>query len=264
MKKIVLTIIAVFCTVSLCGCQKEPALTPLPTQQEETVTVPASTAPEVIPETAPEETLQEEPKTPEFFYGTWKVDTVTMHDVTLPLEDWVKLGTDASVLDYAFVFQDTGKCYTPDGNTSYWKLTGEGIDFGDMIAPIVDDKIILNTDGMIFSLKKVSEDQTLPGTEELPTEETQAETAASGLRPEFLKAMDTYEAFYDEYCALMKQYKANPTDLSLLTKYMNMLSKLEDIDSAFKAWDSNDLNAEELKYYLDVTARIQKKMIDLL
>lgn len=123
MKKIVLTIIAVFCTVSLCGCQKEPAAAPLPAQQEETVTVPASTAPEVIPETAPEETLQEEPKTPEFFYGTWKVDTVTMHDGTLPLEDWVKLGTDASVLDYAFVFQDTGKCYTPDGNTSYWKLT---------------------------------------------------------------------------------------------------------------------------------------------
>ena len=48
MKKIVLTIIAVFCTVSLCGCQKEPAPTPLPAQQEETVTVPASTAPEVI------------------------------------------------------------------------------------------------------------------------------------------------------------------------------------------------------------------------
>ena len=89
------------------------------------------------------------------------------------------------------------------------------------------------------------------------------ETTASGLRPEFKQAMDSYESFYNEYVDLLKQYKANPTDFSILTKYMSMLSKVEEIDAAFKAWDSSDMTSEELKYYLEVSTRIQKKLVDL-
>lgn len=261
MKKFAITILTVLCAIALCGCGTESTVTTPPTQSEaETQAVPPATILETIAETeAPAEVRNEE-----FFYGTWKFSKVTMRDVTLSLDEWIKLGADASFQDVAFVFQDTGKCYASDGSVGNWRLMDQGIDFGNIIGIIDNDEIVFDSDGVTFFLQKVSEDQTLPGTEGLPTEETQAETAASGLRPEFLKAMDTYEAFYDEYCTLMKQYKANPTDLSFLTKYMNMLSKQEDIDSAFKAWDSNDLSSEELKYYLDVTARIQKKMIDLL
>lgn len=42
------------------------------------------------------------------------------------------------------------------------------------------------------------------------------EELVDGLRPEFKEAMDSYEAFYDEYCAFMKKYMKNPTDLKLL------------------------------------------------
>ena len=75
--------------------------------------------------------------------------------------------------------------------------------------------------------------------------------------------MDSYESFYNEYVDLLNQYMANPTDFSILTKYMSMLSKLEEIDTAFKAWDSSDMTSEELKYYLEVSTRIQKKLVDL-
>lgn len=91
---------------------------------------------------------------------------------------------------------------------------------------------------------------------------TSAAPSLSGIRPEFKDAMDSYEAFYDEYCALMKQYSENPTDLTLLSKYSDMLSRLSDMDEKFEAWESEDMSNEELKYYLEVTNRVTSKLID--
>ena len=87
--------------------------------------------------------------------------------------------------------------------------------------------------------------------------------AEDGLRPEFKDAMDSYEAFYNEYCEVLKKYMANPSDLSILGKYMDLMGKLSDMDAKFEAWESEDLNAEELKYYMDVNNRVMKKLLDI-
>lgn len=100
----------------------------------------------------------------------------------------------------------------------------------------------------------------------VPTTEapTQPETTAhTGIRPEFKEAMDSYEAFYNEYFDFMEEYYRNPTNLSLLGKYASMLAKAEEVDRAFEAWDEGEMSNEELKYYLDVINRVQKRMIDL-
>lgn len=105
---------------------------------------------------------------------------------------------------------------------------------------------------------------------EIPTEapETEAEkdqnTLVDGMRPEFKEAMDAYEAFYDEYCDFMKEYKENPSDLTLLLKYGEMLTKVAEMDEAFEKWDEEDLNDVELKYYLEVNNRVMQKMIDVI
>ena len=96
-----------------------------------------------------------------------------------------------------------------------------------------------------------------------PTPEPTPEPAA-GMRPEFKEAMDSYEAFYDEYCAFMKKYQANPADLSLLAEYANMMSKLTEMDEKFDAWEDGDLNDEELKYYMEVQTRVTQKMLEVL
>ena len=49
----------------------------------------------------------------------------------------------------------------------------------------------------------------------MPPTEATAELI-DGMRPEFKEAMDAYEAFYKEYCELLKKYTANPTDFSIL------------------------------------------------
>lgn len=110
-------------------------------------------------------------------------------------------------------------------------------------------------------------------TEDLATEPEQNEsvsdedslntTLVDGLRPEFKEAMDSYEDFYTEYCDFLKQYTANPTDLSLFAKYGDMLERAEEMNKAFEEWDENDLNNEELKYYLDVNNRVMQMLIDV-
>lgn len=95
-----------------------------------------------------------------------------------------------------------------------------------------------------------------------PEPSTEPEPAPDGgIRPEFKAAMDSYEAFYDEYCEFMEEYMADPTNLKLLAKYPEMLSKLSEMDKAFDEWDDGDLSNEELAYYLEVTNRVTQKLL---
>ena len=73
--------------------------------------------------------------------------------------------------------------------------------------------------------------------------------------------MDSYEAFYDSYCEILTKYKANPSDLSILTEYSSMLVKMAEMQKAFDEWNSEDLNKEELAYYLEVSNRITQKLL---
>lgn len=84
-----------------------------------------------------------------------------------------------------------------------------------------------------------------------------------GMRPEFKEAMDSYEAFYDEYCEFMTEYKKNPTDTTLLAKYSELMIKVAEMDKAFEEWNEDELNDTELKYYLEVSNHIMQKLVDV-
>lgn len=96
---------------------------------------------------------------------------------------------------------------------------------------------------------------TIPKEEETNDATTNNELV-DGMRPEFKEAMDSYEAFYDEYCEIIKKYTENPSDIELLAYYTDMLSKTAEMTKKFDAWENSDLNSAELKYYLDVNNRV--------
>lgn len=108
-----------------------------------------------------------------------------------------------------------------------------------------------------------TQEDTAEGEVSEPPAPAQNDESPSGLRPEFKEAMDSYEAFYDEYCDFMMKYQENPTDLTLLMEYSKMLIKLAEMDAAFEKWESDDLSTEELAYYLDVSNRVAKKLLDV-
>lgn len=85
----------------------------------------------------------------------------------------------------------------------------------------------------------------------------------TGLRPEFKEAMDSYEEFMNEYVAFMKKYKENPSDLSLLADYAKFMGKYAEVTRDFEKWNSEDMNNDEMAYYLDVQTRVTKKLLEV-
>lgn len=111
---------------------------------------------------------------------------------------------------------------------------------------------------------------TEPSTETTaPSESNATETKPNdtdlvdGMRKDFKGAMDSYEAFMDEYVAFMKKYSDNPSDVGLLADYTKYMSKYADMVEKFDKWESEDLNDAELAYYIDVQARVSKKLLDV-
>lgn len=92
--------------------------------------------------------------------------------------------------------------------------------------------------------------------------ETTAAATDNEIRPEFKESIDSYEAFFDEYCWFMKKYSENPNDLSLLTDYTNFLKQYAETMEKLEALDSQEMNDAERKYYTEAMLRINQKLIE--
>ena len=114
--------------------------------------------------------------------------------------------------------------------------------------------------------KDKEDSSTTPSTEpatEPSTEATTKTNLVNGMRPEFKEAMDSYEAFFDEYCDFMEKYSKNPNDLGLLSDYADFMSKYFDYMEKLENWEDEDLNDAELRYYTEVTLRIEKRLLSV-
>lgn len=107
-----------------------------------------------------------------------------------------------------------------------------------------------------------SSDASKPETTNAPETSKPAEANASGLRSDFKEAMDNYESFMNDYVDFMKKYKANPTDLSLITDYATYISKYNELSQSFEKWNSSDMNDAEKAYYIEVQTRVNNKLLE--
>ena len=89
------------------------------------------------------------------------------------------------------------------------------------------------------------------------------DNASGDIGADFKAAMDSYEKFMDEYVAIVKKFKANPSDLSILASYTDYMSKYATFVADFEKWNENDMNTAELAYYIDVQARVSKKLLEV-
>lgn len=96
-----------------------------------------------------------------------------------------------------------------------------------------------------------------------PSEEADSDADSGLLSPEFKKTMDDYEAWFDHYCEVMKKYEENPSDLELLSEMTDLLSEETKMLDQMENMDESEMNNAELAYYLEVTARIEKKLLEV-
>lgn len=93
------------------------------------------------------------------------------------------------------------------------------------------------------------------------TEDNALETG--GVDPDLKAFLDSYEKFMDEYIEFMQDYMNNPTDMALLGQYADMLQKYSDFEQKADKYDSNNMSTADAAYYLEVTNRINQKMLKI-
>ena len=82
----------------------------------------------------------------------------------------------------------------------------------------------------------------------------------SEIRPEFKSTMDSYEAFFDEYCRFIKKYTQSGYPMDMLSDYMRFMSRYADCMAKLEAMDDGTLSDAELVYYTEVMLRISQKL----
>ena len=101
-----------------------------------------------------------------------------------------------------------------------------------------------------------------PKAEEAKSEEKAEEKADSGeISKEFKDYMDSYEACIDEYVSLMKKMQSDPTNMELMSAYLDYIDKIEKMEEKMDAWKGTMNDAEEA-YYTKVMLRCSEKMMN--
>ena len=82
------------------------------------------------------------------------------------------------------------------------------------------------------------------------------------IRPDIKEAIDSYEAFMDEYIAFMKKYRNSDDPFAMLGDYLKYLEKLNEVNEKFDAIQDKELTDAEALYYSEVSLRVSKKLLD--
>ena len=106
--------------------------------------------------------------------------------------------------------------------------------------------------------------------EEVVEEETQEETTVveevveSVVDPDFKAFMDEYEAIMNEYCDFMVKYQSadSTTMITMLADYTRMLDEYNEYAQKLDAYDPNTMSDADLAYYLEVTARVEQRLLE--
>ncbi len=108
----------------------------------------------------------------------------------------------------------------------------------------------------------VTENSTTTSTDTESSTQTETAVSSTDIRPEFKEAMDSYEAFFDEYCEFMKKYNASDDTTSLLADYASYMVKYTDTMQKMNNISEDKLTDAEVAYYSEVSARISAKLIE--
>lgn len=84
--------------------------------------------------------------------------------------------------------------------------------------------------------------------------------AENVIRPEVKEAIDSYEAFIDEYCDFMKKMSQTDNVITMMTEYLEYMQKLSDMGEKFDKIQEGDLTNAEIIYYTEVMLRCTQKI----
>ena len=128
---------------------------------------------------------------------------------------------------------------------------------GDILSSAADDAkeaVSSSTDGTTSEIANALIDEAV---------DYVAEKTDLVIRPEYKEAIDSYEAFFDEYIDFMTVYSESENPLSLLSEYLEYMTKLSDCMEKFDALEDDAANTAETAYYLEAQLRITQKLLSV-
>ena len=75
------------------------------------------------------------------------------------------------------------------------------------------------------------------------------------------EALDSYEAFIDEYIAFMQRYESSSDTSSLLMEYMDYLTRYADLTEKMEKMEDEDMSDADYAYYTEVMLRCSQKLL---
>ena len=120
-------------------------------------------------------------------------------------------------------------------------------------------------DIMRISFNAPQEDNNQTDTEPVDNDKQQdnPQTTTDGVSADFKALMDSYEEFFDSYVAFMKKYKASTDQVSMMGDLADYMSKYSDMMAKLNAIDSKSLSDADAAYYVEVSARVMKKLAEV-
>lgn len=103
----------------------------------------------------------------------------------------------------------------------------------------------------------------VPAPEEVQdTNPTPSQTPSDNIRPDFKQAMDSYEKFFDEYIAFMKEYQTSDNPLGMIAEYLEFMTQYSEAMEDLQNMDTTSMTPAESAYYTEVMLRINQKLYD--
>ena len=127
-------------------------------------------------------------------------------------------------------------------------------------APAATAAVTETTEIATMAQTQPAETETVCVATEAETEPPTAPVLGNGLRPEFQAAMDSYEAFIDEYIAFMAKNYVDPATFS--AECADMMARYTQETEAFYRWDAENMSEAEYAYNMEVQTRVHQKLMD--
>lgn len=92
---------------------------------------------------------------------------------------------------------------------------------------------------------------------------SKSSSESASVTASFKETMDEYEEFMNKYVEFMKKYSESDNPIGMLSEYTDMLSTYSDFVEKIDGINQDELSAADLAYYLEVTARVTKKLAEI-
>lgn len=107
-----------------------------------------------------------------------------------------------------------------------------------------------------------TEEETTKATAEETTTTVESKKDNGKVDPKLKEFLDSYESYMDQYIEFMLKMNKNPNDVTIMAEYAKIMAKYAEFAKAIEKYDTDKMSPADRAYYLEVMARVNKKLTD--